>query len=230
MSLLVAVKSCLADLDRGFHDVIRATWGQQLRGKAHLKFFVGAERDGKTSRVYKSDEVAVDVADDYNSLPSKTRAICQWAFSKAIDHVFLADTDTYVKVNQLLTCGYQRYDYTGKISKPIGETFPYDAIDRRGVVTHIPECYPWASGGFGYFLSRDAMCVIADTFPSGYWAEDLFVGQTLGKELAKGDMIALDLPANSYSSHFPSSQYKSGYKLEYRWMETADLVYRTVNS
>jgi len=227
--LIICVKSCLRDLDLGYHSVIRSTWGAEAkRSGIAVKFFVGAERDGRTSRVYKSDEVAVDTADDYNSLPSKTRAICQWAYGKNIDSVFLCDCDTYVNVSRLLTCGYQRYDYVGKISRPIGETFPYDAVSREGLVTSIPDCWPWCSGGYGYFLSRNAVALIADTFPQG-WAEDLWVGSVLGPELHKGDMIALDLPAGSYSQHFPSSKYKSGYKLEYKWMEAAHLVNKTVN-
>lgn len=236
MTLLVAVKSCREHLDRGYHDIIRGTWGQDLRSKNVLvRFFVGHQgtdyfmsHPKADARTLKSDEVVADSADDYNSLPFKTRAICHWATTKNIDHIFLCDTDTYVKANRLLTCGYQRFDYTGKISKPIGETFPYDAVDRRGITTHIPECHPWASGGFGYFLSREAMFLIADTYPEG-WAEDLWVGQVLGPELAKGNMHARDLPANDYSSHFPSTKYGAAYDPALKWMETAHLVNHTVN-
>lgn len=237
MSLLVAVKSCRADLDRGYHDIIRATWGQDLKSKGVLvRFFVGHQGSDyfmghpkADARMLKSDEVVADSADDYNSLSFKTRSICHWVTTKNIDHVFLCDTDTYVNANKLLTCGYQRYDYVGKISKPIGETFPYDAVSQAGVVEHIPECHPWASGGFGYFLSRDAAFLVADTFPKSSWAEDLYVGQTLGLELKKGNMMALDLPARSYSSHFPQARYGTGYKLEYKWMEIEHAANKTVN-
>jgi hypothetical protein len=217
--LLVAIKSCLADLDRGCHDVIRSTWGADLRGKALLRFFVGAETDGRTSRTYKSDEVVVDAANDYHSLPFKTRAICQWALGKNITNTFLCDNDTYVNVPRLLTPEYLRYDYVGKISKPLGETFPYDAPNRNGEVEHIENCYPWASGGFGYFLSKDAANDIADKFPLG-WAEDLWVGQVLGPEIAKGNLMALDVPANTYSMHYPSHVFKKSYDPADKWMET----------
>jgi len=237
MSLMIAIKSCKADLDRGLHDCIRATWGQDFRNTNVLvRFFIGHQgadyfmsHPKADSRTLRSDEVVADSADDYNSLPFKTRAICHWALGKKIDHVFLADTDTYVKADKLLTCGYQRFDYTGKITRPIGETFPYDAVDRSGKTTFISDCHPWASGGYGYFLSREAMFLIADTFPKG-WAEDLWVGQVLGPELAKGDMMALDLPAGSYSQHFPAHKYKQGYEPKLKWMELAHLVRQTVNS
>lgn len=236
MSLLVAVKSCRADLDRGCHDAIRATWGEALRGRGVLvRFFIGhtgtdyfMAHPKASARLLQSDEVEIDAADDYNSLPFKTRAICHWATGKNINHVFLCDNDTYVKSNALLTCGYQNYDYVGKISKPLGETFPYDAVARNGVVTHIPNCHPWASGGFGYFLSKDAAFTIADSWPAT-WAEDLWVGQILGKEMARGELRGLDLPANTYSMHFPVRQYNSGYDPKFRWQETAHLVNEAVN-
>jgi len=236
MTLLVAVKSCRADLDRGYHDVIRATWGQDLRNRNVLvRFFVGhtgadyfLAHPKADARTLKSDEVVADSADDYDALPFKVRSICHWVTTKNIDHVFLCDTDTYVNASRLLTCGYRRFDYAGKISKPIGETFPYDAVDRRGVTTHIAECHPWASGGYGYFLSREAMFLISDSYPKG-WAEDLWVGQVLGPEFAKGDMLALDLPAGAYSQHFPQLKYGSGYDPKLKWMEAAHLVNKTVN-
>src|SRR5271166_2183871 len=228
--LLIAVKSCRHDMDRGCHDVIRATWGQALRGKALVRFFVGhtagdyfMSHPRSEARLLQGDEVEVDAPDDYQSLPFKTRAICQWATGKAVDNIFLCDNDTYVKPNKILSCGYQRYDYVGKISKPLGVTFPYDAVDRSGVTTHIDECYPWASGGFGYFLSRDAYFLISDSYPKG-WAEDLWVGQVLGKEIARGNMTGLDLPANSYSQHFPSGQFGQNYDPTLKWMETIHAV------
>jgi hypothetical protein len=183
---------------------------------------------GAKARTLQSDEVEIDAPDDYNSLPLKTRAICHWATAKNVEHIFLCDNDTYVYPQKLLTCGYNRYDYVGKISKPLGETFPYDAVNRQGVPTHIDNCHPWASGGFGYFLSRDAAFLIADTYPEG-WAEDLWVGQVIGEEIRKGNMMGLDLPAGSYSRHFPSHEYKQGYDPTLKWMETVHLTNQVVN-
>jgi Galactosyltransferase len=226
MTLLIAVKSCRADLDRGCHDVIRGTWGQALRGKALVRFFIGHSGSDyfmahpkADARAFSSDEVVVDAADDYQSLPHKTRAICAWSITKNVSHVFLCDTDTYVNASKLFSCGYENYDYTGKISKPLGVTFPYDAVDRNGVTEHIPFCYPWASGGYGYFLSRNAVFEVADNYPKT-WAEDLWVGQVLGPEIARGNMTALDLRARSYSEHFPAAEYQQGYNPVFRWMET----------
>lgn len=230
MSLLVAVKSCRADLDRGCHDIIRSTWGQALRGKANVMFFVGhtatdyfmAHPRGD-ARTLRSDEVAVDAADDYHSLPFKTRAICAWAFTKNISHIFLCDNDTYVNASRLLACGYQGYDYAGKISRELGQTFPYEAVDRNGVKEVIDRCHPWASGGFGYFLSRNAAMEVADSYPK-VWAEDLWVGQVLGPFIAKGEFTGLDLPANTYSWHYPSAQMGHGYDPKDGWMQSMHAI------
>ena len=225
MTLLIAVKSCRADLDRGCHDVIRSTWGLALRGKAMVRFFVGHTASDyfmahpkADARTFSNDEVVADAPDDYQSLPHKTRAICGWAITKNVSHVFLCDNDTYVNAAKLLSCGYEGYDYVGKIDKPLGETFPYDAVDRNGIMEHIPFCYPWASGGFGYFLSRNAAFEVADSYPKT-WAEDLWVGQVLGREIAKGNMSARSLPAGNYSLHFPSAQFKQGYDPKLNWMQ-----------
>jgi hypothetical protein len=223
--LLVGIKSCWRDRDAGFHNAIRGTWGNALRQRGVLvRFFLG--HDGNPidkhpksrSEALQSDEITIDSADDYHSLPFKTRAICHWTYPKNVDHIFLCDTDTYVKADKLLACGYQRYDYVGKISKPIGVSFPYVAVGRNGVMEPIDNCYPWASGGFGYFLSRNAFGLVADSYPTS-WAEDLWVGQLLAKGLAKEEFTALDLPAGSYSMHFPSAQYNSGYDLKFGWMD-----------
>jgi hypothetical protein len=226
MTLMIAVKSCRHDLDRGCHDVIRATWGQALRGKALVRFFVGhtgsdyfMTHPRSDARTLQSDEVLVDAADDYHALPHKTRAICSWALTKNIDHVFLCDTDTYVNPKKILACGYERYDYTGKISRPLGVTFPYEATDRNGITEFIQNCYPWASGGFGYFLSKEAAGLVADNYPKT-WAEDLWVGQVLGPDIKQGSLTALDLPAGAYSAHFPSAKFGSGYDPNSDWMET----------
>lgn len=223
--LLVAVKSCWKDREAGYHDLIRGTWGQDLRRKGILlRFFLGHEgqnigvhpRSG--SGILKSDEAMVDSPDNYESLPHKTRGICRWAVNKYVGHLFLCDTDTYVSAEKLYRILYRRYDYAGKISRPLGETFVYNDLDRNGQMTAIPECYPWASGGYGYFLSRAAFELVAENYPTG-WAEDLWVGQVLGPGMKNGDFIGLDLPANTYSWHHPKHGEIYDYKTMKDWLD-----------
>jgi len=212
--LLIAVKSCQRDLKLGFHDVIRTTWGKDAKALGiDVRFFVGAE-----AIPYQSDEVHVKSADDYNALPYKTRDICRWANGKMVDYVFLCDTDTFLVPSKMLMCGFEKYDYVGKIDKTPGVPFPYVAVGREGQQENHPKCYSWCSGGYGYFLSRKAFQEVAFEHPTSY-AEDLWVGQVIGPMIAKGEMTVLTTPINAYSWHHP--QHGEIYTLDAMkgWME-----------
>lgn len=195
--ILVAIKSCLRDLDLGFHDIIKSTWGADLAGKADLRFFTGED-----TRPREQGHIMLHVADDYNSLAKKTRHICRWMSGKVYDYIFLADTDTYVSVRKLLSSGFEPYDYAGKIDRSYSETFAYTAINRDGELEHHISCYPWASGGYGYMLSRRAAIKVADSEHISY-AEDLTVGNVLGPSIRSGEMLALHIPGDTISWHHP---------------------------
>jgi hypothetical protein len=119
--------------------------------------------------------------------------------------------------SKLLACGYQDYDYAGKIDREFGKTFPYIAVSREGESQMQPRCWPWASGGFGYFLSKKAVNIVAYTEPQG-WAEDMFIGGLLGPLYNIGEITMLQIPGGTVSEHFPAHQFKSGYDLKFGWM------------
>jgi len=197
--LLIAVKSCQRDLKLGFHDVIRTTWGKDAKALGiDVRFFVGAE-----AIPYQSDEVHVKSADDYNALPYKTRDICRWANGKMVDYVFLCDTDTFLVPSKMLMCGFEKYDYVGKISQPVDKPFRYEHTGREGQKEYHEHIFPWASGGYGYFLSRKAFKEVAFEHPMSQ-CEDLWVGQVVGKMAAAGEASVLSTPANEYSWHSPN--------------------------
>jgi hypothetical protein len=210
--ILVAVKSCNAHLELGYHNVIRETWHKDFPAGT-VKFFVGGGV-GKN----ESDEVRLDCDDTYNGLPFKTKAICMWAMGKAIDYLFLCDTDSFLIPSKLLTCGFEGYDYAGKIDRPFGQTFPYITVSREGATQLHPKTYAWASGGFGYFLSRKAFSTVAYSNPTG-WAEDFFVGNLLGPMYNTGEITMLNIPGGTISEHFPAHLYNSGYDLKFGWMQ-----------
>ena len=195
MKLMVCVKSCQRDKDWGYHDLIRGTWGKEARALGiDVKFFMG-----KSFNPYQSDEMHLNCPDDYDGLPFKTREICKWVSGKMVDFVFLCDTDSYLIPRLMLQTGFEKYDYAGKIDGDPKVPFKYDAVS-RGRVDHIPNCYRWCSGGFGYFLSKRALTEVAYAYPET-WAEDLFVGQVLGP---MPEMKTLNTPPNIYSWHCPS--------------------------
>jgi hypothetical protein len=178
----ISVKSCQRDRVEGRHRIIRETWGKNLPDEVSLKFFVG----GSTSDILRRDEAQLYCPDDYHSLPLKTREICLYSDA---DYLFLCDTDTYVDTKKMLESEFENFDYYGYFANFTEHKFPYSAIDRDGNIEHHPLCSRWASGGFGYFLSRDAYYWIRSQQPTS-WAEDLWVGQVMaGSGLKVGNTL-----------------------------------------
>ena len=202
--LLAAVKSCHRDRKAGFHDAIRSTWGKDLGPGVVLKFFMGKNPDERESTAsFHKDDIVLDCSDDYMSLPFKTREICAWQRGRMIDYTFLCDCDTIVQAKKLLALPYKQYDYSGLFGKNennLTEQFYYQ--DHMG---QYPNCYPWASGGHGYFLSKDAANEVADVFPS-VWAEDMYVGQVLGPQIQKSHLSIAHLDMTSVLWHFRKSK------------------------
>jgi hypothetical protein len=211
---LIAVKSCQRDLRRGDHWVIRETWGRDAVRRGELRFFVGGDIPADA---FEPDEQRLDCPDDYDSLPHKTRAICDYFLGSEKKTLFLCDTDTFLIPERLVATEHTRYDYSGRFGTihPIGTTFEYN--DGRGIVAN---CHPYASGGIGYFLSRRAAFLVAEAEPS-HWAEDLWVGQVLGPHIQTGEISAGDLFEFecNVSWHFPRRRFQTGYDPKYGWME-----------
>lgn len=184
-SLLIAVKSCQRDRTLGFHKAIRETWASGLPLFVDVRFFMGFGDESKYA-----DETSLNCPDDYQSLPLKTKAIAKWFLDSEYDKIFLCDNDTYIDVPGLIKYPWQQVDYAGRFSfwptdAKIGTTFRYD--DGLGNV-HDP-CYSWASGGYGYFLSKKTAKIVADMRPCS-WAEDLSVGQVLGPLIVSKEIVA----------------------------------------
>jgi len=196
VSLVIGVKSCARDLKAGFHEAIRQTWGQI---HVPVRFFVG---NGLYEGV-QEDEIVLDCPDDYKSLPFKTKKMLSWLLGTDATHMFLCDNDTYVYEPEFQKLNYEPYDYAGKISLwpagvQVGKTFRYN--DGLGT-THDP-CWPWASGGYGYFISKKAAEAVVETEPCS-WAEDLWVGQALGPLNQTGQISIKDIPYHNVATwHF----------------------------
>jgi hypothetical protein len=214
--LLIAITSCERDTNRGYNQAIRETW---LKEQAiDYRFFRGVGSDPKFA-----DEIILDCADDYLSLPQKTLELLKWAIAREYDHVFKCDTDTYVNLPNLLSLDFQNYDYMGAFNQKVGA---------KGVV--YDSLYSWASGGTGYFLSARAANVLIDDpnlddsmcprlkIP----CEDLWVGQRLGPLIESGELKAfheksMNTGFNSdfscqLSSHYCSEGLKRSFDVS--WM------------
>lgn len=208
-NLAIAVKSCHKDLDAGFHKAIRETWGQEAKALGiDVFFFMGkdpTQANTRASRRYEKGEVVLDVDDSYDELPRKTRGICRWMTGKMFHHVFLCDNDTFVRPKALVQIGFEYYDYAGDFFRNHPGQAPFRYTDERGIPHE--NCRSWASGGYGYFLSRRAAEIVVETTPMT-WAEDLYVGQALGSAIDKHEIKAVSIPFktggnNSSTEHFP---------------------------
>lgn len=182
MNLLVAVKSCQRHADLGYHQAIRDTWGRGL----DVRFFMGR---GDTGRY--ADETALNCADDYESLPWKTKAILEAFLSPKQNiwqYIFLCDNDTFIDPEKLLWLRFADYDYSGYFNRSAMSVFSYR--DERG--NWYPRCYSWASGGIGYFLNKKAASLVVEQYPH-VWAEDMYVGQVLGPYVQKSQISVKSL-------------------------------------
>lgn len=166
--VLIAVESCQRNRLGPVHDAIRDTWFKNL-GVTEKRFFYGAGL-GMTLQCDDLDVSCLDCLDDYESLPSKTQAICQWSIKHDFDFLYKCDTDTVVNPWQFVFSGFENHDYFG------GENAD------QNVPGFGPTRIEFCSGGAGYWLSRRAMQIVAETqvFP-GQTAEDVFVASALLK-------------------------------------------------
>lgn len=204
VKLAICIKSCHKDLEAGFHDAIRGTWGKDAKALGiDVFFFMGKDPTQQSTRRlwrYSPGEIVVDSDDSYEALPYKTRRICQWASAKLFTNLFLCDVDTFVRPKQLLNTGFESYDYAGQflVGEPGGAPFHYS--DQHGA---YDDFRGWASGGFGYFLSKKAAAIVAGT-PPNVWAEDAYVGQTLAPFIDDKEITSahLDLKLMQATEHF----------------------------
>ena len=212
--VLIAVKSCHDDLKQGCHDTILQTWGKDFSlSNSDLRFFVGRPYEG----LFHEKTADLDVEDDYDHLPQKTKRILQWSVGRNYDFTFLCDVDTFLVPYKLFQTDFRNYDYSGRFgSEPkIGTTFQYK--DGRGI--KYEHCHPWASGGFGYFLSRKAAQIVINT-ESKMWAEDMMVGDILGPKIISGEITAADLQhfENEASYHYPAHRFGWSRQRMQEWM------------
>lgn len=127
---------------------------------ADLRFFLGG------GEALVGDEVILDCPDDYAGLPAKSQAICKWAIENEYDFACLLDDDTYLRQERLLGAGFEAFDYVGRVRGASGDIS----------ITPAPYC-----SGFAYWLSANAMKVVADAPLYGDDAEDRHVANVLLK-------------------------------------------------
>lgn len=142
MKILVAICSCKARAEYAMAQ--RSTWVKDC-AFGDVVFFRGRDPldklekpSSKKGQVPRSDEVILDVSDDYASLPEKVRAICRWADEQKYELMLKGDDDVIMWPTRVVI---PQGHYTGWKQEPESDN--------------------WCSG-LAYWLSRDAMKVIAN--------------------------------------------------------------------
>lgn len=163
---LIAIVTCQAF--RAKADVLRRTWVPLAKDFFDVKFFLGMG-SGQPA----SDEVYLDAADDYRSLPLKVQKAFSWAVAQGYDRIVKLDDDVYVLPEKLdkairSTCN----EYFGRLRAPSREN---DAPRLYGP----KESY--FCSGFSYVVSARAARVVAETPWNTDFAEDRFAGNVLAR-------------------------------------------------
>jgi hypothetical protein len=161
--ILIAILACHSnghghDWGSALREAQRETW---LRDAAvDYRYFLG-RGEGTAA----ADEIWLDVPDNYDSLPIKSRALIAWAYEHDYDFLFKCDDDTYCRMDRLMQSGYEAHHYSGsrKMSPWFGGPIEF------------------AQGGAGYWLSRYAMeAVLAFAEKPCTWGpEDLNLARML---------------------------------------------------
>jgi len=141
--------NCKANYERRLE--LCRTWVTDLQDIPY--YFIIGEKSSSHPHI-----LAVD-CDDAN-LPMKLYLAYKICFERErFDYVFTCDDDTYVVVDRLLNCGFEKYDYMGHIYK-----------------SH-------AEGGAGFFLSRRAIEEITSFSPN-----DPLISQAIASDTMVGNL------------------------------------------
>ena len=155
MKPVILITSCAYDLHRNAQcrSTWLALWGQLIE----YRFVLGA---GNTPTY--SDEIIVDVGDDYASLPAKIQASHKWALDHGYDYVLKTDCDVYVHIPRLLKSGFDSYPYSGNF--------------------YWPDANPPFALGAAYWLDKTASKILINSPLPAYPAkggDDMWVGKVM---------------------------------------------------
>ena len=159
MKTLIAITSYDKARHNGMNDAVRDTWLKDVdRDKADAVFFIG--RAAEQSGWHTSDEVLLDVGDDYENVTNKVIESTRWALKQGYDMIFRTYPDVYIRPERLLAAMDPTKPYVG-----------HGMLAANG--------QPYASGGASYWLRAKESAYLLDTIVPYDWAEDRWVGNVM---------------------------------------------------
>lgn len=144
MKTLIAVVSCTHYVER--REAVRETWAS-IKGPWDLSFFVGA--GAPNDEPLESDVIRLGCPDDYASLPAKTFAIIEYAYTHGYERIVKVDDDTFLRLPNALTVletraciGHMRINptHTGGQDYPQGGCYSL-SLDAMEVILALPELF-----------------------------------------------------------------------------------------
>lgn len=120
------------------------------------------------------DGARLGVSDDYLSLPLKTQALCRYARDMGYERLLKIDDDGYIRVDKLTI---PTADYAGARNVP--NDYGWNGELARPSSPAGTHPYSYANGG-AYWLSSRCIHIISEANITD-WAEDRWVGNTLGR-------------------------------------------------
>ncbi len=196
MRYLIGVTTCHIPKYRPKVQAQRETWVRDAEGIIDVRFLYGRVplEKGPVLLELATDSVILACGDGYLERPGKIKGVCQWALDHDYDWVFKTDDDVYIDISTLMRVAPAHVgDYFGR---------PVEFKDR--VTKKVTVRF---ASGFGYWLSRRAMQVIADA-PDFTGLEDRWVAEQL---LAAG--ITLTADSERYLACYPGIEPPAVWRL-----------------
>jgi glycosyltransferase involved in cell wall biosynthesis len=191
--IVVGIISCKKNVEK--IKAIRNTWLRDLNTHQIPYYIVMGDPSINACKL-ENDILYVPCADNYESLPQKVLELYQFIYEKTTyDFVYKIDDDCFLNIENLFSTYFWNFNYFGRTvatkeedldrswhsGKCSDQTLNKTAYSR-------PYSGPWCGGGYGYFLSREAIkniCNMAD-----YVQTDLYEDKAIGDVLRKKKITA----------------------------------------
>jgi tetratricopeptide (TPR) repeat protein len=181
--LVVCIYTCAKNIKE--QQAIRATWLKELIKRKIPYFFVMGKPSAKTH--LEGDILYVDAPDSYEHLPRKTYKLIQYIHDCTFySHLMKVDDDCYVSIENVLNCGFEKYNYMGVVTTQLDKRWHFGKTNDSTLGEYQGEFKGnWANGACGYFLNRYAMEKFLEFADEQEVASELYEDKLVGDTLRK---------------------------------------------
>ncbi|HEX7905860.1 MAG TPA: glycosyltransferase [Chitinophagaceae bacterium] len=196
-SLVVGIITCKKNIEKA--NRIRDTWAKELLGQGIKYYFIIG--DPSFSHTYEQgDTLYVNCADSYENLSQKVALFYEYVYvNTSFDYVFKIDDDCYINIENIYSTYFWKYNYCGRIvatqEDDLNRTWHFGKCENAFLnITPYNGEYigPWCGGGFGYFLSRNALAVLYQK--KEQICNELYEDKAIGDALRQMDILPSENP------------------------------------